>query len=59
MEVVSTKAGGVALVIGVVHFANVWALNTFRRRAILRAQAIPPLTPNRFTPVVPPPAPAS
>src|SRR3954452_5111382 len=27
MEVVSTKAGGVALVIGVVHFANVWALN--------------------------------
>jgi hypothetical protein len=59
MEVVSTKAGGVALVIGVIHFGNVWALNMFRRRALLRAQAIPPLTPNRYTSVVPPAAPAS
>lgn len=59
MEVVSTKVGGVALVVGVIHFGNVWALNMFRRRALLRAQAIPPLAPNRFTAVVPPPAPAS
>jgi hypothetical protein len=58
MEVVSTKAGGVALVIGVIHFGNVWCLNAFRRRAVLRAQALPPLTPNRYTTVVPP-APAS
>lgn len=56
MEVVSTKVGGVALVIGLVHFANVWCLNAFRRRAILRAQGIPPLRPNRYTPVAPPAA---
>lgn len=56
MEVVSAKVGGVALVIGVIHFANVWCLNAFRRRAILRAQGIPPLRPNRYTPVAPPPA---
>jgi hypothetical protein len=59
MEVVSTKAGGVALVIGVIHFGNVWCLNAFRRRAVVRAQAIPPLAPNRYTTVVPPAAPAS
>ena len=58
MEALSTKVGGVALVIGLIHFGNVWALNAFRRRAMLRAQAIPPLTPNRYTTVVPP-APAS
>ena len=59
MEVVSTKAGGVALVIGVIHFGNVWCLNVFRRRALLRAQAVPPMTPNRYTAVVPPVAPIS
>lgn len=59
MEVVSTKAGGVALVIGVIHFGNVWCLNAFRRRALLRAQGVPPLAPNRYTTVVPPAAPAS
>ena len=57
MEVVSTKAGGVALVIGVIHFGNVWCLNAFRRRAVLRAQGIPPVAPNHYTPVVPPAAP--
>ena len=51
MEVVSTKVGGVALVVGVIHFVNVWCLNAFRRRALLRAQAMPPLTPSRYTPV--------
>jgi hypothetical protein len=58
MEVVSTKAGGVALVIGVIHFANVWCLNAFRRRAVLRAQGVPPVAPDRYTAVVPPAAPA-
>jgi uncharacterized membrane protein len=53
MELVSTKVGGVALVIGVIHFGNVWGLNAFRRRAMLRAQGLPPTTPNRFTEVVP------
>src|ERR1700694_1908425 len=41
LEHLSTKVGGVALVVGVVHFANVWCLNAFRRRALLRAQAVP------------------
>ena len=59
MEVVSTKVGGVALVIGLIHFGNVWCLNAFRRRAMLRAQGVPPLAPNRYTQVVPPAAPAS
>jgi hypothetical protein len=53
MEVVATKTGGVALVVGAVHFANVWCLNAFRRRALLRAQATPPVGPNHYTAVVP------
>ncbi|HET7488411.1 MAG TPA: hypothetical protein VFJ85_10815 [Acidimicrobiales bacterium] len=56
MEVLSTKVGGVALVVGLVHFGNVWALNAFRRRALLRAQAMPPLPPNAYTPVAGGPA---
>jgi hypothetical protein len=51
MEAVSTKVGGVALVLGVVHFANVWSLNALRRRALLRAQGRPPVTPNGYTAV--------
>jgi uncharacterized membrane protein len=53
LEVLSTKVGGVALVIGAVHFANIWAFNAFRRRAVLRARAVPPVTPSGYTPVVP------
>jgi len=53
LEVLSTKIGGVALVLGVVHFANVWAFNAFRRRAVLRAKAGPPVPPSGFTPVAP------
>jgi hypothetical protein len=34
LEVLSTKVGTVAIVIGVVHFANVWAFNKYRNRAI-------------------------
>lgn len=49
MEVLFTKAGGVAFAIGIVHFANVWCLNAFRRRAVLRAQARPPVDPNTYT----------
>ena len=46
MEVLSVKVGAVAIVVGVVHFANVWAFNAFRRRAVLRARALPPVEPN-------------
>jgi hypothetical protein len=56
LEVLSTKVGGVALVIGAIHFANVWTLNAFRRRAILRAQAVPPVGPNAYTRMAPPKA---
>ena len=51
MEAVSSKAGGVALVVGVLHFGNVWCLNAFRRRALLRAEAVPPVPPTRYTAV--------
>jgi hypothetical protein len=51
LEVLSTKVGGVALVVGAVHFVNVWCLNAFRRRAVLRAQGVPPVAPNGFTTV--------
>jgi hypothetical protein len=61
VEQLAEKVGGVALVIGVVHLVNVWALNSYRRRAVLRAHALPPIEPNRYTPVeqlagFPPPA---
>ena len=58
MELLSTKVGGVALMIGVVHFTNVWCLNAFRRRAVLRAQGVPPVQPNHYTTVDPSAAPA-
>jgi hypothetical protein len=53
LEVLSTKIGGVALVLGGLHFANIWAFNAFRRRAVLRARAVPPVMPNAYTPVAP------
>lgn len=53
MELLSTKVGGVALMIGVVHFANVWLLNAYRRRALVRAAGEPPVPPNRRTAVAP------
>ena len=37
LEVLSTKVGAVAIVLGLVHFANVWAFNAFRRRALTKA----------------------
>jgi len=53
-EVLSTKVGAVAIVVGLVHFANLWAFNAFRRRAVLRAKAVPPVLPNAYTPVAAP-----
>ena len=62
-EVLSTKVGAVAIVVGLIHFANLWAFNAFRRRAVLRAKALPPIQPNGYTPIArfdaplgPPPA---
>lgn len=53
IEVLSRKVGGVAVVLGIVHFANVWAFNSFRRRAVRRAHGIPPVAPSHWTPVQP------
>ena len=36
MELLSSKVGGVALMIGLIHLTNVWSLNAFRRRALQR-----------------------
>lgn len=55
LEVLSVKVGAVAIVIGLIHFANLWAFNAFRRRAVLRARALPPIEPNGYTHVGPPP----
>jgi hypothetical protein len=49
-EVLSTKVGGVALVIGVVHFANVWAFNALRRRAVQRARVVAPTRASGYPP---------
>lgn len=53
LEVLSVKIGAVAIVLGLIHFANLWAFNAFRRRAVLRARALPPIAPNGYTPVDP------
>ncbi len=45
LEQLSTKVGVVALVVGVVHFANVGWLNGLRRRAVHRNQAPTPPAP--------------
>jgi hypothetical protein len=56
LEILSTKVGAVALVIGVVHIANVAWLNSLRKRALLRAQSVPPVPPNAYTPIAGPSA---
>jgi hypothetical protein len=40
MEMLSGKVGGVALMVGAIHLANVFSLNLFRRRAIQRANTV-------------------
>lgn len=50
LEVLSTKIGTVAIVIGLVHFANVWAFNKYRNRALDRAiPSVPPVDPTGTT----------
>lgn len=54
IEVLSSKVGTVSIVLGVVHFVNVWGFNSFRRRAILRASGVPPIEPSKYTAVAAP-----
>jgi hypothetical protein len=41
MELLSRKVGAVALVVGLLHYGNVWFLNVFRRRAMNPPSARP------------------
>ncbi|WP_435015797.1 hypothetical protein TA3x_003349 [Tundrisphaera sp. TA3] len=52
LEVVSTKVGLVLLVLGMMHFFNLWVISKVRRRARLR-DLKPPVAPEEITEVVP------
>ena len=47
IEVLSTKVGLVLLVLGAMHFLNLYIFSKMRRRALLRAQK-PPVAPEAF-----------
>ncbi|GAA1940674.1 hypothetical protein [Nocardioides hwasunensis] len=47
MEVVSLKVGVVMLVLGLVHFTNVYVFNSIRRRVRMESYRTPPLAPQR------------
>ena len=49
IETLSVKIGLVLLVLGGVHFANLYVLSRFRRRRLLET-APPPVTPSRVLP---------
>ena len=54
LEELSTKVGTVSVVLGLVHFANVWTFNKYRNRAIDRTvPSMPPVEPTGMTSVVP------
>ncbi len=59
VESLSTKIGGVLLVLGVVHLGNVFVLSKVRRRRVLERQGRPPVPPDGYTPVSPWAAPAA
>jgi hypothetical protein len=46
IETMAKKVGGVSIVLGLVHLTNVWAFNTFRKRAVREAAGIPPVRPD-------------
>ncbi|MBX6316345.1 MAG: hypothetical protein IRY99_26055 [Isosphaeraceae bacterium] len=47
IEILSTKVGFVLLVLGGMHFFNLYLFSRFRRRALLRSQK-PPVPPQEF-----------
>ncbi len=51
VEMVSKKVGVVAIVLGVVHLANVWVFNTLRRNAVFANDPAMPVTTDEFTAV--------
>ena len=50
VETLSVKVGVVMLVLGVIHFLNVWFFNTIRRRSRLEQLRIPPVAPQGHLP---------
>lgn len=51
LEVLSTKIGAVLLILGAMHFFNLYVFNKMRKRALLHG-APPPLPPDARTPIV-------
>jgi hypothetical protein len=52
IEHISTKVGVVMLVLGVMHFFNLYVFSKMRKRAILR-NAVPPVQPTEFVAPMP------
>jgi hypothetical protein len=52
VELVSRKVGVVAIILGVVHLANVWVFNTLRRNAAVAHGTDLPLATDEYTTVV-------
>ena len=50
IEVLSVKLGIVMLVLGVLHFLNVFAFNAIRRRSRMEQLRIPPVAPQGYLP---------
>ena len=57
LEILSLKLGLVLLVLGVLHFFNVFFLNRYRRGRLRQQQTQPPLPPAGRLPMAPPPGP--
>ena len=53
VETMSVKVGIVMLVLGVIHFCNVYVFNAIRRRSRLEAMRVPPVPPQGFVPPAP------
>ena len=49
-EAISVKIGIVMLVLGVIHFINVWVFNSIRRRSRAEHLRTPPIQPQGFMP---------
>ncbi|MDQ6875220.1 MAG: hypothetical protein M3042_09205 [Actinomycetota bacterium] len=56
IEALSVKEGVVLLVLGAMHFGNLYVLNRFRRRGLAPHRTVPPLAPDSWTPRSGPPA---
>jgi hypothetical protein len=55
IEQLSVKLGTVMLVLGVLHFFNVYVFNAFRRRSQIDRMTEPPVPPNATLPAAPAP----